>query len=220
VIRIHLGNAIIMSVASKNAARFIPTRRSLLSRLRDWDDQSAWRDFFETYWKLIYRAARQAGLSDVEAQDVVQETILTVSRKIQTFRYDPAAGSFKGWLLQTTRWRVLDQLRKRGPDSPHGNGAPLSQDILSDLSDPASARLDAVWEAEWRQNLIDAAIRRVKGRVQPKHYQVFELCHLKGWAPGRVAKALGVTRAQTYLARHRVSRMVQRELARLEASGV
>jgi len=209
-----------MSVASEKAVLFIPTRRSLLSRLRDLDDQSAWRDFFETYWKLIYRAARQAGLSDVEAQDVVQETVLTVSRKIQAFRYDPAAGSFKGWLLQTTRWRVLDQFRKRGPDSPHGNGAPLSQDVLSELSDPAGARLDAVWDAEWRQNLIDAAMRRVKGRVQPKHYQIFELCHLKGWSAARTAKALGVTRAQVYLVRHRVSRMVQRELVRLEASGV
>ncbi len=52
---------------------FIPTRDSLLSRLKDWNDRDSWKEFFETYWKLIYRTALQAGLNEAEAQDVVQE---------------------------------------------------------------------------------------------------------------------------------------------------
>src|SRR6185436_2435368 len=47
---------------------FIPTRHSLLQRLKNWEDQSSWRDFFDTYWKLIYSFARRAGLSEQEAQ--------------------------------------------------------------------------------------------------------------------------------------------------------
>ena len=88
---------------------YLPTRRSLLSRLKDWDDQRSWKDFFDTYWKLIYNAALKAGLSHDEAEEVVQETVLTVTRKIKDLKYDPALGSFKGWLLNTTRWRIADQ---------------------------------------------------------------------------------------------------------------
>jgi len=62
-----------------NPEELIPTRRSLLSRLKDWDDQESWKDFFDTYWKLVYGVAIKAGLSDQEAQDVVQETVLSVA---------------------------------------------------------------------------------------------------------------------------------------------
>ena len=91
----------------------IPTRWSLISRLRDWDDQESWRDFFDTYWKLIYGVAIKAGLSNVEAQEVVQETVIAVARKIHDFKTDPAFVSFKAWLLHLTRWRIADQFRKR-----------------------------------------------------------------------------------------------------------
>src|SRR5688572_2993280 len=90
---------------------FIPTRETLLIRLRDWKDDESWRQFFETYWKLIYKATIRAGLSDAEARDVVQETIVDVARKLPDFRYDPEVGSFKGYLLRLTKWRIADQLR-------------------------------------------------------------------------------------------------------------
>lgn len=37
----------------------IPTRKSLLGRLKDWEDQESWHVFFDTYWKLIYRFVPQ-----------------------------------------------------------------------------------------------------------------------------------------------------------------
>src|ERR1017187_6590480 len=94
---------------------FIPTRQSLLSRLKNWNDQESWKVFFDTYWKLIYNAAVRAGLTDAEAQDVVQETVIAVSKNIPQFVYDPARGSFKGWLMRQTTWRIAGQLRKRMP---------------------------------------------------------------------------------------------------------
>ena len=71
----------------------LPTRQSLLSRLRDWQDDDGWREFFDTYWRLIYRVARQAGLDDATAQDVVQNTFIYLSRRMPKFRYDPARES-------------------------------------------------------------------------------------------------------------------------------
>src|SRR5437868_1424080 len=101
-------------------AELIPTRASLIGRLKNWQDQASWQEFFDTYWKLIYGVARKSGLSDFEAQDVVQETMASVAKHMPLFKYNPAIGSFKCWLLNMTRWRVVDQLRKRGPVNAHG----------------------------------------------------------------------------------------------------
>src|SRR5436853_7710150 len=100
-------------MATTTAPEIIPTRQSLLNRLKNWDDKTSWKDFFDTYWKLIYGVARKAGLNDSEAQDVVQETIIAVARKMPEFRYDRSIGTFKGWLLKLTRCRITDHLRKR-----------------------------------------------------------------------------------------------------------
>jgi DNA-directed RNA polymerase specialized sigma24 family protein len=54
---------------------FIPTRATLINRLKNWQDQASWQDFFDTYWKLIYGLARKFGLNEEDAQDVVQETM-------------------------------------------------------------------------------------------------------------------------------------------------
>jgi RNA polymerase sigma factor (sigma-70 family) len=100
------------AAASKKPDELLPTRSSLLSRLRNWNDQTSWQEFFNTYWELIYGVAVKAGLTVAEPQDVVQETIPKVAKSIKDFRYDPA-GSFKAWLLHTTRWKIADQFRKR-----------------------------------------------------------------------------------------------------------
>src|SRR5208283_65702 len=91
----------------------IPTRATLIQRLKNWRDQSSWQDFFDTYWKLIYGVARKGGLTAAEAEDVVQETLISVAKHMPTFKYDPSIGSFKSWLLNMTRWRIRDQFRKR-----------------------------------------------------------------------------------------------------------
>ena len=48
----------------------VPTRWSLINRLKNWDDQTSWREFFDTYWRLIYSVATRAGLTDAEAPSV------------------------------------------------------------------------------------------------------------------------------------------------------
>ena len=104
------------------------TRESLIGRLVNLEDRARWQEFFETYWRLIYGVARKAGLTDAEAQDVVQETVITVAKNIS--RYERTAGSFKGWLLHITRWRIADQFRKRAPQAtggPSKSGATKNQ---------------------------------------------------------------------------------------------
>ncbi len=203
------------------ADSFLPTRRSLLSRLRSWDDQDSWREFFDTYWRLIYDVARKSGLADAVAQDVVQETVLSVARKMPDFRYEPARGSFKRWLCQITRCRVADALRQqyRRP------GTVAAQDAveLFDLNpnpgnDVGDGQFDRLWDAEWLHHLTATALGRVRSRSNPLHYQVYDFVVVQGISPAEVGRLLGVNLAQVYLIRSRVGRQVRQELKRLDAN--
>src|SRR4029077_10942895 len=128
-----------------------PTRRSLLTRLKNWDDQEGWKRFFDTYWRLIYSVAIKSGLSDTDAQDIVQETVVAVARRIPDFKYDPELGSFKGWLLLITRRRIIDHLRKCArslprmePPTPHSHRSPTT-DRMARIADPAGPPIDRIW---------------------------------------------------------------------------
>jgi len=73
-------------------AEFIPTRLSLLSLLKRWDDHGSWREFFDTYWKFLYCVVVKAGLSDEDARDVVQETVVAVAKGLREGRCKAAQG--------------------------------------------------------------------------------------------------------------------------------
>lgn len=200
----------------------IPTRYSLLSRLQNWDDQASWKEFFDTYWRLIYSIALKAGLTEAEAQDVVQETIISVAKNIHKFKRDRTFGSFKGWLRNITRWRIGDQLKRRmrfQPDhsGPADGGEPPME--LSQIPDPAAGALDETWEKEWRANLFDAAVERVKQRVKEEHFQIFDLHVIRQWPARRVAVALETTVGQVYLAKFRVLALIKKEIRRLDKGG-
>jgi RNA polymerase sigma-70 factor (ECF subfamily) len=200
----------------------IPTRHSLLSRLKDCDDQESWRDFFDTYWKLIYGVAIKSGMSDDEAQEVVQETVIAVAKKIPEFKTDPAFGSFKAWLLNLTRWRIADQLRKRqrqGRAQQHRSDRTSTNSTTSTIGkiqDPAGFELEHLWDEEWEKNLIDAAIEKVKRQVNPRHYQMFYLHVIKKQSVQQVVRSLGVNAGQIYLAKHRIGGLIKKEIKNLE----
>lgn len=198
---------------------FIPTRYSLLSRLENWDDQESWRVFFDTYWRLIYSAALKSGLTEAEAEDVVQETIICVANDINKFKRDRKFGSFKGWLRNLTRWRIADQLRKRAPNRS-GEGVTPNGDIklmeLAEMQSSGDAGLERIWEAEWQSNLMEAALERVKRRVKEEHYQMFDLNVVREWPASKVAQTLEVNIAQVYLAKHRILALLKKEVRMLE----
>jgi RNA polymerase sigma-70 factor (ECF subfamily) len=194
------------------------TRQSLVERLVNLEDQQRWQEFFDTYWKLIYGVARKSGLNDAEAQDVVQETVIAVAKNIA--KYDRQAGSFKSWMLQVTRWRIVDQIRKRAPggaaspERTRGGTATIDR-----VPDPDGLNLEAVWDHEWQHNLLSAALERVKRKVDARHYQIFDCAVLKEWPASKVAKQLGVNIAQVYLVKHRLSALLKREVKAIEQRG-
>ena len=193
-------------------------RRSLVERLGNPDDRTSWQAFFDSYGGLLYRVARAAGLSDAEAQEAVQETVITVARNIGGLRYDSAVGSFKGWLLQTARWRIADQLRlrqRRDRLEASAPGEPRTA-LIERVPDPGGLDLDAVWDAEWRGNLLAAALVRVRAQVDPRQFQIFDCYVTKGWPATRTARELGVSLAQVYVTKHRIGALLQKVVASLE----
>jgi RNA polymerase sigma factor (sigma-70 family) len=195
---------------------FIPTRQSLLSRLKSWEDQKSWREFFDLYGELIYSFARRAGLADPESQDVVQETMLAIARQMPGFNYDARLGSFKGWLRQVTRRRIVDQFRKKAPENLTGSAEQIDL-LLENLPDSAGSDLDSLWEEEWQRQLLQNAIRKVKRKVRPKQFQMFDLYVTQQWPMKLIVDTLGVSPAQVYMAKMRVSRLLRAEVRLLQS---
>jgi RNA polymerase sigma factor (sigma-70 family) len=199
---------------------FIPTRATLIDRLKNWQDQASWQDFFDTYWKLIYGLARKFGLNEEDAQDVVQETLVSVANHMPNFKYDPKLGSFKSWLRTLIRWRISDHLRKRG----HTTTVPIHTDseggddsfTLKELQDKSTQSMDQFYEQEWQKNVLDAAIAKVKRKLDPQKYQIFDFYVNREWPPEKVAAAFNITVDQVYLAKHRITELIKSEAKRLE----
>ena len=197
----------------------LPTRQSLLSRLRDWQDQAGWCEFFDRYWRLIYNVARKSGLNDAEAQDVVQNTFIYLTRRMPRFHYDRTRGSFKSWLRVVTRSRINVYCRKekdRGafvreplPNDPGEDNVPDA------WPDKAAESLDEVWQREWEQNLVNTAFRRLRAKVGSQQLLIFRLTTVEELPLTQVAKKLGVSLPQVYLARHRVGKLFKSEVLRL-----
>lgn len=188
------------------------TRRSLILKLADWKDQRNWDEFYRTYWRLIYSVAIQAGLREQEAWDVVQETVLTIAKQAKQNAYDPSRGSFKTWLWKVTRWRISDQFRLRRKDTApvdHAQGS----DSLDFVADTGDSTFEKIWEKEWQDNVMKAALERVKTKVAPKQFQIFDYNVLRGMKAVDVHKKLGVSIAQVYLAKHRVGSLLNKEIS-------
>ena len=166
----------------------IQTRPSLLNRLKTGDDNESWQEFYRVYGKLVRDFAIQAGLTDTEADEVVQETAIAVARNLPEFRYDPKVCRFKTWLLNQSSWRIKDQFRKRGKAGGGASGTPaqVGQRLalpgdetrtatINRVPDPSALNLDVLFEVEWRKNLLATALERLKPKFSLKHIQIFDL---------------------------------------------
>lgn len=218
-----------MTAMAADEPSSIQTRPSLLNRLKTGDD-AGWQDFYRIYGKLVRDFAIQAGLTSTEADEVVQETAIAMSRKLPEYRYDPKVCRFKTWLLNQASWRIKDQLKKRkhtggfvgGSPATAGEAPALPNDdtartaTINRVPDPAAVDLEGLFDAEWRKNLFAAALERVKEKFSLKQFQIFDLLVLKEWPAAEVAKSLGVSLANVYVIRHRISTAIKKETKQLE----
>jgi RNA polymerase sigma factor (sigma-70 family) len=214
-----------MTAMASDEPSSIQTRPSLLNRLKSGDDAESWQAFYRIYGKLVRDFAIRAGLTDTEADEVVQETAIALARNLPEYRYDPKVCRFKTWLLNQTSWRIKDQFKKRKKErasmqthlAGEANDETARTATINRVSDPRVADLDAVFESQWRKSLFDVALDRMKEKFSLKQFQVFDLVVLKEWPASDVAKSLGVSLANVYVIRHRISAAIRKETNRLEA---
>jgi RNA polymerase sigma-70 factor (ECF subfamily) len=86
--------------------------------------------------------------------------------------------------------------------------------------DPAGLKLETLWEEEWQETLMEAAIHRIKRKVDPKHYQAFELYVFRKWPVLKVSSTLEISPAKVYLIKHRIQRLIAKEISCLQARGM
>jgi len=201
-----------------NDSPSIPTRPSLLERLKRHDDSESWQRFYDTYWRLIFNFARKQGLAEQDAEEVVQETLIATARQLPGFRYDPSRCAFKSWLLGLTHGKVVDVLRRQY--RRQAREAPL-EELPPDAGVeglPAPAELQSLWDEEWRRHLWDKASERVraKGKVSDAQWQVFDYSDRQGKSAVETAKATGYHVLSVPVIGFRVRRLMKAELKRLE----
>jgi RNA polymerase sigma factor (sigma-70 family) len=192
------------------------TRKTLINRLRQTNsDTRSWSEFYELYWKLVYSVARKAGLSETDAEDVVQETFLKVSKSIKKFDYDPSKGRFRNWLCLITKQQVANHYRKSKNLPPLPSNWNEDPDKPArDIPDPTSD-WDSLWESEDRKHTMHLALTKLKDKVKPKPYQIFLAHCIKGMPVKEVASLLEVSDNEVYLAKSRVMPLFEEEIKAL-----
>jgi RNA polymerase sigma-70 factor (ECF subfamily) len=196
------------------------TSWTLVARLKNIDDQEAWRQFYDLYSRLVLGVARKAGLQSTEAEEVLQETLASVAKHIQVFKADPAHGSFRAWLMQMARWRIRDQFAKRLPtagESAKAAGDDSATTPLLERVAEAPVNLEALCDTEWRERLREEAFKQLQLETSAEHYQIFHLLAVEEKTPAEVARMLGRSQPQIYVIKHRVARNLKRIVRQLEA---
>jgi RNA polymerase sigma factor (sigma-70 family) len=190
------------------------TQPSLLVRLRDRGDDRAWSEFVELYTPLIQRLARQKGLQEADAADLVQEVFGAVARWIDRYDPDPSKGSFRGWLSRIARNLILDALAARRRH-PQGIGDTSVRRLLN--AQPAPSPEDtALFEAEYRRRAFAWAAERVRGEVSEMAWRVFWMAGVEGNNAKAVALALGTTIGTVYHYKSQVMARLRRKVQELD----
>jgi RNA polymerase sigma-70 factor (ECF subfamily) len=192
------------------------TRISLLGRLRrNPEDPAAWAELVEHYGTKIHAWCLRWGLQDADAQDVTQDVLLKLAVAMRDFTYDPSR-SFRAWLKTLAHHALSDFLEKRARPGAGSGDSSVGQALQS-----VEARADLLQrlEEEFDRELLEAAMMRVRLRVAPQTWEAFRLTTLEGLSGADAAQRIPMQVAQVYVARRRVQKLLQEEVAKLEQNG-
>lgn len=190
------------------------TRVTLLVRLRDGRDADAWREFFDLYGPVVYRFARNRGLQDADAADLMQDVLRSVARNAAKMEYDPKRGTFRGWLYTVTRNKIYNFLNSQRI-RPRASGDDDARERLESLPSRDDERPDADWEREYQKRLTDRAMEIVKSEFQPATWEAFWGTAVDGKAAGEVGATLKMSAGAVYVAKSRVLARLRDEVKKM-----
>src|SRR5437868_5667868 len=178
------------------------TRRSLVLRLRNLDDEAAWKEFIEIYEPLVYRIARRKGLQEADARDLCQDVFRGVASAIERWDPDPAKGKFRSWLFRIARNMIVNFL-VREKRQPHGSGRTSVQELLE--AQPAvDSDGQAEFALEFKRRAFRWAAQRVRNEFTESTWQAFWQTGVQNRPVEEVAGELGMSAGAVYVARSRV----------------
>ncbi|MDB5312671.1 MAG: rpoE 7 [Gemmataceae bacterium] len=190
------------------------TRVTLLTRIRDGRDVDAWREFVRIYGPVVYRFARNRGLQDADAADLMQDVLRSVARNAGRMEYDPARGTFRGWLYTVTRNKIYNFLNGQR-HRPRATGDADAQERLDATPARDEEGPDADWEREYQRRLTDRAMDLVKDEFQPATWQAFWETAVDGKPAAEVGSGLKMTAGAVYVAKSRVLARLRDEVRKM-----
>jgi RNA polymerase sigma-70 factor (ECF subfamily) len=185
------------------------TSSSLIEQVRA-RHADAWARLARLYTPLVYRWARQRGLQDADAADVVQEVFRSVATRINSFRQDQPGASFRGWLWTITYHKLGDYFR-RVSSQPEAAGGTDAQHRLQQTAEISASSLDGPrFDAD--ASLLHRALHVLRGEFEERTWQAFWRATVDGQATSDIAQDLGMTIRAVRQAKYRVLRRLREEL--------
>ena len=183
------------------------TRASLLLRLRDPRDQSAWGVFLQIYEPLIFRLARCRGAQDADAREITQDVLMAVAGTIERWDANPERGSFRGWISRITRNIVVNYLIRQSRH-PRGTGDGDLKRWLEERPDPASEE-SALFDREEERQMFLWAVEQIRSEFRELTWHAFWRTAVDGREATVVASELGVNVGVIYVSRSRVMKRLR-----------
>lgn len=198
-----------------NANFDVCTSKTLLENLRVFEDRHAWAQFMSRYLPMIQTWARRFGLSDNDVEELTSRLLTKLVAALPQFDYDPAKGSFRGWLKTITQRELstFARERRRVPgDLATGNSSVY--DLLLQHADDVDDLVAKLHErSEGMLHSLQDALREVKQACQgdeQKSWQVFESILLAGQTIESVAAAAGLSYHAAAMRVQRIKKKVRR----------
>lgn len=183
------------------------TSESLLRRVRNPADSRSWREFSLLYSPLLTRYARARGLARTDAEDIAQECMRILVKRLPGFEYCRKKGRFSSWLRTVANNEVNRMLSKRRPSR-------ASTSVLRSLRQQERGEL-AVWEGIWLRDHLRFCLASVRDELAQKTFEAFRLVVLDERPVAEVCTSLDMNRNQVYLAKSRVLRRLKERMLEL-----
>ncbi len=183
------------------------TQASLLSRVRDPQNQSAWREFEAKYRDLLLCYAERRGLQPADAEDVRQQVMVNLSRYLRDFKYDPARGRFRSYLGRMVRNGVAQIMTRR----KIGEVA-LDTSVKAAVPGKDEAEVDELWEDEWMKHHYRTAMIAIRQRVEPQTAAIFER-FVAGDSAEQIAQAFDISNQAVQKIKQRMRDRMKEQIA-------
>jgi len=190
------------------------TSTAILEGLKEPGNSAVWSEFDNRYRPMIVRYARRFGLSDQDAQDAAQQTLIAFCDSYRQGKYDRDKGRLRIWLFGIARNQILNTRRKRKGREVQIPDASQATHFFDKIED--EDQLQQAWDEEWRQAVLRQCLEAVRKEFDGKTVEAFELFAWKGVPAQKVAEQLGMTANAVFLVKHRVMKRIRELLPTME----